>query len=982
MKGDFSRNTFAPKKHYSGVRWQQGRPVTDADENEAQDILNHRMETETGDTIGQSGAPKENPGFGLTAAVDDLGLSAGRFYVDGIACEVDGDLPTRYNTQPHLPNPPAISSLLEGADLGLVYLDVFKRHITFHDDDSIRDAALNGVDTTSRLQTVWQVKILPLDSVDISAADMSLVTGLVNQIADLNAQIAAASDPAVRAALIEQRDQRQRELVLLGESLNVRCDGSYPEWDQLLAPPGGTLQVTTAPTGTVSDPCDVPPGGGYTRGENQYYIIQVHSVPQDGSRSGATFKWSRDNGSIVARIQAFGSATSGTHTGATFDVNSVGRDDYLGIKNNDWVEYVDDNTELNGLPGVLAQVSNADSNLNRITLSSDLTVDLNAHPKLRKWDGVNLAMNTTDSPLDLEAGIQVQFGSGSYRPGDYWQFAARSVTGTIDYPDTPQPAFGIQHHFARLGIVTLSAGNVLPVLDCRPLFPALTAITAADVSFDNANCELGDARTVQEALDALCMRTAGGSCTLTASPGANWFTIFDQVPEGGDAEICLEVGDYPVAQPVLVSNKGHLLVHGAGKGTRLLAAGAESVLVFQDCASVTVRDLTAIAGAADSGENNPSTQTLNGALTFLDCGSVSVENVAAQCASAAELFAACLTIRNTAGREAQGISAGSVRIQHCDLRVGHQQAGILVVNGARVRIFDNMIRVGRRPQGMTLEVMLQNRQFRAAVRHLLVHHINLFAANAPRNRRTVLVRANNHAVSFDTPGNLVNAWQALMEGILPRGAQSGRELYLHLRNVADRLILNGGRYPGVAEAITQPFADWYAQLRQATRTIAGQGIVVGGTLGRDIQIQGNTVYGFQVGIKAALSHDAAPREPFDSLGSLSIANNEIELLFAPTARLRFGVFVGSCQRMEVDNNHVSIRRLGNSLPADGIRIWGELGEKMLVRGNSLVGASTGIHVHPLRNVEKQRLWLVAENVMPDAQLVLMGGILQRENIFG
>ena len=42
MKGDFTRLTFAPAKHYSSVRQQQGRVQLDADWNEQVDIQNHQ----------------------------------------------------------------------------------------------------------------------------------------------------------------------------------------------------------------------------------------------------------------------------------------------------------------------------------------------------------------------------------------------------------------------------------------------------------------------------------------------------------------------------------------------------------------------------------------------------------------------------------------------------------------------------------------------------------------------------------------------------------------------------------------------------------------------------------------------------------------------------------------------------------------------------------------------------------------------------
>ncbi len=523
MKGDFSRLTFDPGNHYAGVRWQQGRPVTDADENEAQEIAAYRVETEAVDVIGIGGgnmvpgAPRGNPGFGLSVDSDgNLVISNGRLYVDGVLCE--NDAPVTYGLQPDLPDPPGIPSLLADTPLGLVYLEVFKRHLTYHDRDGMRDPALNGVDTTTRLRTTWQVRVASLPSVKLAQAVLDQLIGLAGQVGKIDQELAETDDQALREKLVRERDRLRRQGEFLAEENGLACHGNLAEWQAVTGSPTGVLQVSTVSADEADDPCDVPPGGGYQRGENQFYIVEVHSVPAGGVRNGATFKWSRDNGSIVARIQAVGSSTSGSATGTVFSVDSVQRDDYLGIHGDDWVEYVDDASELNGQPGVLARVLVADKNLNRITLDRSLTVNLDANPKLRKWDqsGANatdsgVAMNTVDGQvIDLEGGIQVSFSAGTYRPGDFWQFDARAVTGKISFPVAPQAPHGVERHYARLGVVALQQEQLHLLLDCRRIFPPLTAITAEDVSFDNSQCNLPGARTVQEAIDALCARPTGG----------------------------------------------------------------------------------------------------------------------------------------------------------------------------------------------------------------------------------------------------------------------------------------------------------------------------------------------------------------------------------------------------------------------------------------------------------------------------------------
>jgi hypothetical protein len=67
MRGDFTRFTFDPKKRYSGVLMQQGRVQLDADWNEQQAIIGHRLATETEDLLGPSGAPEGSAGFQIVS---------------------------------------------------------------------------------------------------------------------------------------------------------------------------------------------------------------------------------------------------------------------------------------------------------------------------------------------------------------------------------------------------------------------------------------------------------------------------------------------------------------------------------------------------------------------------------------------------------------------------------------------------------------------------------------------------------------------------------------------------------------------------------------------------------------------------------------------------------------------------------------------------------------------------------------------------
>jgi len=166
MKGDFTRFTWNPENNYSSVRMQQGRVQVDADWNEQADILEHLRESGVRDLVGTCGAPQEGGGFQVSIedGRGDLILSPGRIYVDGILCSAPPGL--TYRRQKDYPASPLPDQLEPPSDplVGsyLVYLDVWRRHMTFVEDPSIRERALGGPDTATREQTLCQVKLFPI----------------------------------------------------------------------------------------------------------------------------------------------------------------------------------------------------------------------------------------------------------------------------------------------------------------------------------------------------------------------------------------------------------------------------------------------------------------------------------------------------------------------------------------------------------------------------------------------------------------------------------------------------------------------------------------------------------------------------------------------------------------------------------------------------------------------------------------------------
>jgi Family of unknown function (DUF6519) len=212
--------------------------------------------------------------------------------------------------------------------------------------------------------------------------------------------------------------------------------------------------------------------------------LVADDAPRIRHIEGATWKWSRENGSVVTAIEKIEENK--------ITVSSLGADANLGFPPGSWVEIIGDAAELEGKPGQLVQIDEIDESSRVITLTfapaALATNDRN--PKLRRWEGFAAVKYVSDDEtnwLPLESGVQVRFaGGGNYRTGHYWQIPARIVTagspnGKIEWPldnsDKPIaiPPKGITHHLCRLGIVTVNGGTI-EFTDCRCLWPALTTV--------------------------------------------------------------------------------------------------------------------------------------------------------------------------------------------------------------------------------------------------------------------------------------------------------------------------------------------------------------------------------------------------------------------------------------------------------------------------------------------------------------------------
>ena len=191
--------------------------LLDSDWNEQADIFDHLSKIKSKDIIGRSGGPIAQAGFNIIQTRDDLTtdemdqielqsplgkevgkkidnlkpgdflVSAGRYYVDGIVCENERAL--YYSEQEHLPkllNDVTNYEISKMYFPYIVYLDVWKRHVSAIEDPEIRETALGGPDTATREKIVWQVRaVMPRmeyqdGCIDVSEIFPSLSTGRLN----------------------------------------------------------------------------------------------------------------------------------------------------------------------------------------------------------------------------------------------------------------------------------------------------------------------------------------------------------------------------------------------------------------------------------------------------------------------------------------------------------------------------------------------------------------------------------------------------------------------------------------------------------------------------------------------------------------------------------------------------------------------------------------------------------------------------------
>lgn len=425
-------------------------------------------------------------------------IAPGSYHVDGLVVDARGGGPFPSSPYPEAagfpwaesprPDPPLDGLLAPpGLPLGgrlVAYLEVFERHVTHVEDPGIHEEALGAGDTCARTELLGQVKLASITGVAPSAA-------------------------ALRAAF------------------------------DSVAASGGELTIHVPAATPVTDPCALPDPAGYRGADNRLYRVEVHG---GGGLSQVRLKWSRDNGCelFAATVDAAGrlvfeagtALASGDIVEVLSNVVDLGDDALAQVSAGGFVP-------ARRAVGQLGQLVAGDSS----GLTDDVAFTLvdiddgvtpvvlddrygtpSAILKLRRWHGT-LDPQGAAGPHPLEDAITVTLSeTGTFRPGQYWQYEARVRRENANGPWRSAP-HGPERRFAPLALLEYRGAaeplELLAWLDERFSHPC--DLDADDVAFYGER--VGTANdTVQEALEELYERLpAIEQWPVVAAEGINWF---------------------------------------------------------------------------------------------------------------------------------------------------------------------------------------------------------------------------------------------------------------------------------------------------------------------------------------------------------------------------------------------------------------------------------------------------------------------------
>jgi hypothetical protein len=504
---------------------RQGQVLTDTDLEQQASLTLGRIDSGTADMLGRPDrlvVPAGVPAFQITAAPQpaNCGIGKGIAYLDGWQVENALNACT-LASQPHprtdtLPVAPLVMGL-----------KALVRHIDPVEENAWADRGLGDAQASGRTLVDWQVfPFLP-----------------------------GAPVPTTCAAA-----------------------ASHPDWLKLVAPSTGTLVVIPDTAAPASDPCSLTPQGGFRRGENLLYRVEVHGgiartdfPSADGARyglNGLRIKLSRGNASVMARIDDTNGVDFTVSPPALDPLNWFAPGLYAEIVSiHDDVAPPDPSTAATER---LFRVARATERVIRLESgAATLAAAIKGQPgwSLRLWHSfggltapgtVSVVPGSTpdqSQDIDLGDGLKVRLGGGAtaavFRRGDFWTFAARA-DGSVDWPSgVAEVPHGPAIRYAPLAVLKAPATSPTAE-DCR--------VPAATLTDRTLHYRGGDGQEIQQPIPVVAgfanlpaplrvsvMRgrlPVSGAVIRWSVPAGSPVTRINNQPVGGGAVL-----DLPAANP-------------------------------------------------------------------------------------------------------------------------------------------------------------------------------------------------------------------------------------------------------------------------------------------------------------------------------------------------------------------------------------------------------------------------------------------------
>jgi hypothetical protein len=530
MPSDRDRLSYDERQQYRSVVAQQGRVTVPADFNEAQEIFAEEQRKEALDIVGPSGTPDDGykVGFPSPNPNFDLLVGAGTMYVGGMCISLPQ--PIQYFVQSDWIDPPAPTATPQNE---YIYLYLQEQEISAAEDQSLKDRALGGPDTTQRTRLLQHI---------VRAA-----TGATTCPEALEKQV---------------KDWAEEGLAFGPDTMQLNSVS--------------TLLVGFDNTGTTPDPCDPTVSGGYLGAENQLIRVRI-TAPKK-------FVWGFDNASFLYRVDVVDNQT--------VKLQSPPVDAFHQPRTGQAIELLRTEASLSdgefiaydvGRVDVLAEPYNADSQT--IRLPEPLTNDLippNGTPRLflRVWEEsktfqpkVAVSLGSTGVNITLDS-------SDAFNSGDFWAFAVRPSSPAEVYParytSAGQPPNGPRRWACPLAVISWSViggtaeGKVLE--DCRNPFDNLVELTKRK----GGGC---------------CTLALSPNDKITLADAINQLAGHTQVT------ICLAPGTYTLKEPLTLNKKhSGLTIEGCHDEVAIVAAKGDAFLhgmfILDHADDITLRGLS------------------------------------------------------------------------------------------------------------------------------------------------------------------------------------------------------------------------------------------------------------------------------------------------------------------------------------------------------------------------------------------------------